>query len=168
MHLVSSSSGIRLYAGERSVNVNYSGLVLYVEGTKGNVILTGDCLPVQANDVLADATSNLTCDKEHYIVVPHHGGDFKSKKVYKTYIVPKKLKPKEAIISVDDTNNSYGHPAKSMIDFLNSIANWDITRTDKGTVNNPYELSYDLLENMRKEHEEKLADRFAKDVLNIE
>lgn len=160
MHQEYGNQGIRLYAGERSRNVNYSGLVLYVEGTKGNVILTGDCLPVQASDVLAYSTANLSYEKEHYLVVPHHGGDFKSKKIYKTYIIPTKLKPKEAIISVDETNNTYGHPTKEMINFLKSVANWNITRTDKGNVNNPYKLSFDLLEDRRREHERELTEKF--------
>lgn len=141
MHQEYSNQSIRLYAGERSRNVNYSGLVLYVEGTKGNVILTGDCLPVQASDVLADSIANLNYKKEHYLVVPHHGGDFKSKKVYKSYKIPTILKPQEAIISVDETNNTYGHPKKEMINFLKSVANWNITRTDKGNLSNPYSLS---------------------------
>ena len=151
MHQEYGNQGIRLYSGERSRNVNYSGLVLYVEGTKGNVILTGDCLTVQASDVLADCTADLNCEKEHYLVVPHHGGDFKTKKVYKTYNIPMMLKPKEAIISVDAGNNTYGHPTKEMINFLKSVASWNITRTDKGNLSNPYSLSYDLLENMMKE-----------------
>ena len=164
MHQEYSNQGIRLYSGERSRNVNYSGLVLYVEGTKGNVLLTGDCLPVQASDVLANSTANLNYEKEHYLVVPHHGGDFKTKKVYKTYHLPMMLKPKEAIISVDAGNNTYGHPTKEMINFLKSVASWNITRTDEGNLSNPYSLSYDLLENMMKEHERELTDKFIESI----
>lgn len=160
MHLVYGNQGLRLYAGERSRNVNYSGLVLYVEGTKGNALLTGDCIPAQANDVLHDSVANLNTEKEHYLVVPHHGGDFKSKRVCKTYSVPMMLKPMEAIISVDEGNNTYGHPAQEMTDFLKSVANWKMTRTDKGDLSNPYSLSYDLLEDMMKEHEKELTEKF--------
>ena len=59
-----------------------------------------------------------------------------------------------------------GAPSKAMMDFLKTIANWNITRTDKGTTNNPYDLSYDLLEYMDKEHEEELINLFVKDILN--
>ena len=71
----------------------------------------------------------------HYLQVPHHGGDFKSKAVYKTYQIPGGVNAVEAIISVDELNNSYGHPDSNMLNWLNSVANWSIVRTDKaGTV----------------------------------
>ncbi len=59
-----------------------------------------------------------------------------------------------------------GAPSKAMMDFLKTIANWNITRTDKGTTNNPYDLFYDLLEYMDKKHEEELINLFVKDILN--
>ena len=137
---------MRLYIGERCLNTNYSGIILYVVGTRGNVILSGDSLLVQASDVLADAHAVLNEKREHHLVVPHHGGDFKGKKIYKTYSIPETLTPLHAIISVDEANNTYGHPSADMIDHLTSIAGWTVLRTDQGNAMQPFDLSWYLIE----------------------
>ena len=135
MHAEFSNDVIRVYTGESSRNTNYTGVVISVNGDRGNVIFTGDCLPAQANEVLQDLYHKQALSKDHYLVVPHHGGDFKSKPVYKTYQIPHGINAKEAIISVDEMNNTYGHPDQDMLNWLGKVATWAIVRTDKvGTV----------------------------------
>lgn len=135
VHKEFSNGVLSFYTGESSRNTNYTGILLFVKGGDGNVIFTGDCLPCQANEVLQDRFNVKDLNTEHYLVVPHHGGDFKSKAVYKTYQIPQGVSAVEAIISVDELNNSYGHPDSNMLKWLNSVANWSIVRTDKvGTV----------------------------------
>ena len=141
MHNKFSNQNLRLYVGEASRNINYSGVILYAEGTKGNVIFSGDSLLVQASDVLAQSTSVNKVNKEHHLIVPHHGGDIKGKKIYMTYNIPYYLQAKFAIISVDEHNNTYGHPSVNMLLYLSSIANWKILRTDKQGSIGPIVLS---------------------------
>lgn len=167
---VYAKEGIGLYICETNINLNYCGLIFYLEGTKAHVIFTGDSLPVQASNVFAKVTIGSEKGKDHYLVVPHHGGDFKGKKVYKTYHIPEKVTPIEAIISVDESNNTYGHPSKEMMDFLGAIGNynesgryrkWKITRTDKnGTI--CHNISHDALDNVKKEHERLLMENLEK------
>ena len=128
------------------------------------IIFSGDSLLVQASDVLGEAWHDEGYDKEHYLVVPHHGGDNKSKKVYKTYVIPDNLAAKAAIISVDEANNSYGHPSNDMIDYLKSVAKWEILRTDKDDLSGAFNLSRDLLEDIRWEHEERMNEILAEDL----
>lgn len=128
-----------LYVGVNSRNINYSGIVLFAQGEKGNVVFSGDCKPVQANHVLLQQLANKgypVC--EHFLVVPHHGGDFKAKS-HKIYHIPSSTMPISAIISVDESNNSYGHPQKEIVNWLQSIAPWVVKRTDKVGI-----IKYDL------------------------
>lgn len=130
-----SNDTVSLYVGVNSRNINYCGIVLFAQGETGNVVLTGDCKPTQANHVLLQQLVKdgyPTCD--HYLVVPHHGGDFKTKS-HKVYHIPSGTQPKSAIISVDASNNTYGHPKNEMVNWLQSVARWIIERTDKdGTI----------------------------------
>jgi beta-lactamase superfamily II metal-dependent hydrolase len=60
----------------KSRKMNYSGIILYVQGSSGNVVLSGDSLPVQTKQVLMSRMlyeGNPQC--VHHLVVPHHGGD---------------------------------------------------------------------------------------------
>lgn len=164
-HLKFCNQGLRLYIGERCINTNYSGIILYVVGTRGNVILSGDSLLVQASDVLADATAALNEKREHHLVVPHHGGDFKGKKIYRTYNIPEPLTPIHAIISVDESNNTYGHPSGDMIDYLTSIAGWTILRTDQGNGTQPFDLSWNIIEEKFREHNQRLNEYFGNELL---
>lgn len=128
-----------LYVGVNSRNINYSGIVLFAQGEKGNVVFSGDCMPVQANHVLIQQLAKdgyPAC--KHFLVVPHHGGDFTAKS-HKIYIIPSGIRPISAIISVDESNNSYGHPKKEMVNWLQSIAPWVIKRTDEVGI-----IKYDL------------------------
>ena len=144
MHNIYRNGGMGLYIGENSRNSNYSGIILYVEGSTGNVVFSGDSLLVQANDALLKEAPDIVCKKNHHLIVPHHGGDFKGKKIYKTYNIPDNIKPIYAIISVDEANNTYGHPSIKMINYLSSVVNWHFLRTDKDDLSNPIELSRNL------------------------
>lgn len=125
-----SDEVIALYVGEKSRETNYSGIILYAQGSSGNVILSGDSLPVQASQVLMNRMLYEGKPKcSHYLVVPHHGGDF-TRKTYKIYHITANINPVEAIISVDAANNTYGHPRQEILDWLRSLANWQIMRTD--------------------------------------
>ena len=101
--------------------------MLFVRGDKDHVFFTGDSLPFQANQVLHHQASLQRLTPGHYLVVPHHGGDFK--KAYKIYNLVAGIQAIEAIISVDQSNNIYGHPKISMLNWLASIANWSVERT---------------------------------------
>ncbi len=130
-----SNDALGIYVGINSRNINYSGIVLFAQGKTGNVVLSGDCKPAQANHVLLQQLAKdgfPACD--HYLVVPHHGGDFRAKS-HTIYHIPSGANPKCAIISVDESNNTYGHPKREMITWLHSVATWTIERTDKnGTI----------------------------------
>ena len=130
MQHIFSDDVIALYVGEKSRNTNYSGIILYAQGGDGNVVFSGDSIPIQANQVLTSRMSywgKPQCN--HYLVVPHHGGDFTNKS-YKIYHIMQNIHPIEAIISVDANNNNYGHPRREILNWLRSIANWHIMRTD--------------------------------------
>ena len=126
---------VSVYVGLNSRNINYCGLILYADGDEGNVVLSGDCTPTQANHVLIQEMAKKNYPScNHYLVVPHHGGEFKAKN-QKVYHIPRGLKPISAIISVDAANNTYGHPKREMLNWLNSVAPWKIERTDlAGTI----------------------------------
>ncbi len=138
MHEKFSKIGFGLYAGEASRNRNYSGLVLYAQGNVAHALLTGDSLLCQVDDVfqLLHRQGKLkNCHhirNDHYLVVPHHGGDIRPS--YKSYHVPACINAKEAICSVDENDSLaklYNHPSTKMRDFLKGVANWAIVRTDK-------------------------------------
>ena len=128
MHELFQNDALSIYLGENSGNTNYSGIVLFVRGDSNHVLLTGDSLPCQANQVLHHLESLQRLNPGHFFVVPHHGGDFK--KNYKIYNLVPGLQVLEAIISVDQGNNTYGHPTTSMLNWLASMANWAVERTD--------------------------------------
>ena len=132
LHEVFVNNMISLYVAEKSRNVNYSELILFVKGKQGHVLMTGDSLPCQANEALQDLYDKHRLNTNHYLVVPHHGGDYAEKAIYKTYSIPQGINGMEAVISVDEANNIYGHPSQNMLDFLFRVANWGIKRTDKG------------------------------------
>lgn len=129
MHELFQNESVSVYVGENSGTTNYSGIILFVRGDKNHVFFTGDSLPCQANQVLHHQASLLRLTPGHYLVVPHHGGDFK--KAYKIYNLVAGIQAIEAIISVDQGNNTYGHPKVSMLNWLASIANWSVERTDQ-------------------------------------
>lgn len=168
-HLKFCNQGIRLYIGERCLNTNYSGIILYVVGTRGNVILSGDSLLVQASDVLADATAALNEKREHHLVVPHHGGDFKGKKYIGHTIfqnLSRLFMPLSQLMRlITPTVIPHGHPSGDMIDYLTSIAGWTILRTDQGNATQPLDLSWNIIEDLFREHSQRLNEYLGNELL---
>lgn len=109
-------NGFALYIGEEHRNINYSGLVLFVHGKRGNALLTGDCALIQASDVLDEESQHLNhTNRSHKLVVPHHGGSYTNKRnIYLNYSIPDEAHGDVAIISVGE-NNRYGHPDDSVL-----------------------------------------------------
>ena len=128
------ADGVGVYAGEDSNNTNYSGIILFVQGIDNCAIFSGDSFPIQVSQVLAYQTSRYDASgKGHYLVVPHHGGEFRNKKCRKYHCL-NDVNALEAIISVGQ-NNIYGHPSTNTTNYLQSIAKWSIVRTDlNGTI----------------------------------
>ena len=106
-------------------NTNESGLLLDVDVEDKNILLTGDCTYAQASDALQQSYSQISQDKDHYLVIPHHGGGHHPK-----YQLPACCKLKTAVLSVDElkkdkTNMVKFFPAnitlKRLIPSMNSI-----------------------------------------------
>lgn len=159
LQLVYNNSAFTIYIAENSRNINYSGIIMVVSGYDSHVVLTGDCLPVQASDAMEYAHNHNNTANGHYLVVPHHGGNIKGKD--RLYQIPLGIIPKEAIISVDENNNSYGHPSNTMMDFLQSLADWQIARTDQnGTIHR--NLSHDPIDDYKAELDKQLIEELEK------
>jgi len=102
---------LTIYKGEANSNINFCGLVMFVEGKKKTVNFTGDCRLSQANDVYIKIKANTNEYKNHILISPHHGGDYGTK--HRTYDLP----CNDIAISVS-INNIYGHPQKNMLKYL--------------------------------------------------
>lgn len=135
MHNKTTLGPFSIYIAEKSRSINYSGIVMFVSGQRNNALLTGDCLPCQANDVLHSEVHTRGITTGHFLVVPHHGADFKGNRTYKTYSIPQQMPANEYILSVDEHNNTYGHPVAAMLSWWQSLAPWNEQRTDiQGTI----------------------------------
>ena len=95
-------------------DTNLSGLLLDVDSEDKNILLTGDCSYPQANKAIKKSYAIITHSKDHYLVIPHHGGGHNPE-----YQLPNFCTLKTAILSVDEykrdkygniTRNKYGHP----------------------------------------------------------
>lgn len=115
-------------------NTNESGLLLDVDVEDKNILLTGDCTYAQASDALQQSYSQISQDKDHYLVIPHHGGGHHPK-----YQLPACCKLKTAILSVDElkkdkTNmvvrHRYGHPTIEVVYHFIKEHNCKLLRTD--------------------------------------
>lgn len=123
-------NGFSLYVGQDDETINYCGLVLFVNGTLGSALLTGDCILAQASDVLKSEVELKKTPRPmhgHKLVVPHHGGDYPNKK-YRKYDIPKNCIAEVAIYSVG--KNSYGHPAPGVVKFLDTKF-WESLKTNE-------------------------------------
>lgn len=121
MHQWRRCGDIVFYQGEQSRNINYCGLVMFVQGHKASANLTGDCRLSQAkNAYLQELNLGLNTQK-HILVAPHHGGDYGAS--FRTYTIP----CDNILISVS-TGNGYGHSQKDMLAYLNSLG--IVERTD--------------------------------------
>ena len=103
-----------------SSDINNSSVILHMVNENGGVLFTGD-IEEETESVFCEKYGSIRCD---ILQVPHHGSD--SGTLYKNV---SKIIPKYAIISVG-LNNSYGHPANSVMDTLRSIDSC-VKRTDE-------------------------------------
>lgn len=105
-----------IYRGERSSNINFCGLVMFVEGKTKTANYTGDCRLSQAEDVYKQMKANKNGQKMHVLISPHHGGEHGV--VHRHYVEP----CNDIAISVSN-NNTYGHPQKDMVKYLRTLGN---------------------------------------------
>lgn len=122
MHLWKRVGNISIYNGEKSSNINYCGLCMFVKGMQSSVNFTGDIRLIQAKNIYDQELQQNIETHNHILIAPHHGGGNDPK--YRIYSGP----TTEVIISVGAYNN-YGHPDRSMLSYLRSICN-NIYRTD--------------------------------------
>lgn len=125
MHLWNRIGNIAFYKGEKSRNINYAGLCMFVSGNIKSANFTGDIKLIQAKyvyDQEKELNSNTT--DGHILVAPHHGGDYGKKA--RSY----SRSTTDVVISVG-AGNSYGHPEKYMLSYLQELSNNNINRTDK-------------------------------------
>lgn len=122
MHRWRCCGDVAFYQGERSRNINYCGLVMFVHGSKATASLTGDCKLSQAKDVYKQEKARGINTNEHILVAPHHGGDYgASSRFYDT--------PCDNILISVGAGNTYGHPQKDMKSYLESLGT--VERTDE-------------------------------------
>lgn len=127
MRAIKRGGNFVLYQGEMNSNINYCGLVLMLFGDNGSALLTGDCSLTQASSILLNERSNI-CHRSLNMVEPHHGGDFSAR--LRVFTIPSQYTAKDALISVDENDNSYGHPNKRVLGMLQSTFQ-TVKRTDK-------------------------------------
>lgn len=106
---------VSIYNGAIARNINYSGLAMFVRGTQATANLTGDLKLVQAKNVYDAERGHATLPDIHYLIAPHHGGDYGPRaRVYRT--------PCTSILISVGTNNTYGHPSPTMLRYLRTLA----------------------------------------------
>ena len=134
--------GIWLFLGEKSRNINYSGIVMVVSGNKSHAVLTGDCLNVQACIATRFARFIGGAAKGHVLIIPHHGGKLKKQKILNYFSISSSINPRKALVSVGK-GNPYKHPDGNTMSFFFDIMRNPINRTDeKGCIKEA--LSSDL------------------------
>lgn len=125
MHLWNRIGNIAFYKGEKSRNINYAGLCMFVSGKIKSANFTGDIKLIQAKYVYdQEKEFNSNTIDGHILVAPHHGGDYGKKA--RSYSQP----TTDVVISVG-AGNSYGHPEKYMLSYLQELCSNNINRTDK-------------------------------------
>lgn len=122
MHLWKQEGCISLYQAERSSQINYCGLVLFVRGANMSASYTGDCKLNQARNVYEQEKARGLTTDHHVLIAPHHGGDYGAN--CRRYAMP----CNRIMISVG-AHNIYGHPHPQMIKYLASMGN--VERTDQ-------------------------------------
>lgn len=128
MHLWKRVGNVSIYYGEKSANINYSGLCMFVKGMRKSVNFTGDVKLIQAKNIYDQELQNIQTNK-HVLIAPHHGGENAPKD--RIYSDP----TTEVVISVG-TPNSYRHPGKYMLSYLLKLCKNNLYRTDsKGNIN---------------------------------
>ena len=114
MHHWRTEGVVSIYCAERSSNINYCGLVMFVRGANKSANYTGDCRLSQAKDVYDQEVAKGITTNQHVLIAPHHGGDYGMN--YRMY-----SRPCDVIEISVGRGNSYGHPEKSMLRYLRSL-----------------------------------------------
>jgi hypothetical protein len=123
-----------LTMSSKKINLNESGLLLDVDGSETNYLMTGDATYGQASDAITQSYAHIKQDKEHCLVVPHHGGGHQP-----LYKLPAFSKLKSAVISVDEikkdksgniVRNKYGHPTNEVVYHFIKEHKCKLLRTD--------------------------------------
>ncbi|GIW64542.1 MAG: metallo beta-lactamase superfamily lipoprotein [Patescibacteria group bacterium] len=99
---------------------DYSQIMIF-KNNNFKILFTGDATSKILNNILAD--NNFLNNKINIIKIPHHGSKYGINKKFLEVI-----RPDIAVISVGK-NNSYGHPAKEVLNLLKAL-NIKIKRTD--------------------------------------
>lgn len=129
MHLWKRVGNVSIYRGEKSTNINYCGLCIFVKGIQKSVNFTGDVRLIQAKNIYDQELQQNLMTKKHVLIAPHHGGENIAK--HRVYSSP----TTEVVISVGAANN-YGHPGRDMLSYLLSLCNHNLYRTDvNGDIN---------------------------------
>ena len=120
--------------GTSKFNTNESGLILDIDDNNKNILLTGDCSYDQANEAVRQSFVHINQDKNHYLVVPHHGGGKNP-----DYYPPQHCIMNTAVISVDElkkdktgkvVRNRYGHPTNEVVYHFTKKHTCQLVRTD--------------------------------------
>lgn len=120
-----------LYLGQIDSNRNLASFQLFIRTSKSNTLLCGDGGWFQINHIISEEANLVEQNVVFNIVVPHHGSGID--KTYYGFVLPKQMKAGDAIISVDEQNNIYGHPSQHLINYLESL-DFKVDRTDE-TIN---------------------------------
>lgn len=121
MHLWRKCGDVSFYQAERSRNINYCGILMFVKGNSSSANYTGDLRLSQAkNAYQQEITAGINTQK-HILVAPHHGGDYGVS--FRKYTIPC-----DSILISVGAGNGYGHPQKDMLSYLNSLGT--VERTD--------------------------------------
>lgn len=111
---------ILLFNSEKGKDANLNSIVLAIKASDRAMVLSADYNYEQISTYLLPY---LNYSHEHYLVVPHHGGNAGNY----VYNLGVNMSVKDAIISVG--NNRYGHPMKKYIDELLK-QRFNVRRTD--------------------------------------
>jgi len=121
MQLIVQSPSYELFIGERTVDLNKSGLALTVYGENSAMMFTADHTNEQVWGCMYPAVNNRIIDGL-FVVVPHHGGNCGRIKCSKPL-----HNARCAIVSVG--KNSYKHPNQKALDEYESLG-FNVVRTD--------------------------------------
>ena len=123
MHLSKREGNMVFYVGEKSRNINFSGVCMFVDGPSQSVAFTGDVKLIQAKSMYDQERNNGLNKARHILIAPHHGGDYSaSSRVYSQPLT-------EVIISVGN-GNQYCHPDPHMLSYLDNLSGSNVKRTD--------------------------------------
>ena len=105
------NSQILIFNASEHKDRNRNGIVLLIRTANSSIIFSGDVYYYQLSEYVLN---HINYDHNHYLVVPHHGGNA-GKFIYEL----KQAKPNDAIISVG--TNTYKHPSQQNRDKLREM-----------------------------------------------